>query len=295
MLSDHHVLSSRYETLAERLSEGYATQRPSFRDIALGSGSGLEQGLWLTMRRWVRPRSGVHEISLVSTILGSSYSVPSSGSDRVKSAQAMSPPGVRWVDPTAWWGPLLLPGPLSEPDWPYIGHGASGACARKRRSQRTAAEEVLQVDQLLGDADAHLRPRRPTDDCGSLPLRLGRTSAKMASVTAQRVSSTAVRSAPRSASGGCPPPRPGGCRSARWTPHDQRTAPNRSYRRHRVGRPDCIYGWDSVSRLRDIPARLTSQSIERGSVLIPRSQVWRRTGRDAEVHLEPGSTRLLPL
>ena len=161
VLSDHHVLSSRYETLAERLrDEGYATAA-FVSDIALGSGSGLEQGFAVYDAEVGAPLSGVHEISLVSTILG----VWSDQSQALDQTELQERAGDVTLGRAMGWirrhggGPFFLWVHLNEPDWPYIGHGASGHAQGSDGHSARYAEEVLQVDQLLGDFMDALRDR----------------------------------------------------------------------------------------------------------------------------------------
>ena len=161
VLSDHHALSSRYETLAERLAEeGYATAA-FISDAALGAGSGLEQGFAVYDDEMGAPVRGVYEISLVS--LGvrlwseQSQALAQSGLQE-RSGEETLGRAMNWIR-GAGGGPFFLWVQLNEPDWPYLAHGASGYSRGGDGHEGRYAEEVLRVDELVGDFMDALRDR----------------------------------------------------------------------------------------------------------------------------------------
>lgn len=161
VLSDHHVLSSRYETLAERLGEeGYATAA-FVSDVALGAGSGLEQGFAVYDDEMGAPVRGMHELSLVSAVMGLWGERAEVGAD----SNLQERVGDETLGRAMAWirghgdGPFFLWVHLNEPDWPYASHGASGQSSGGDGHAGRYAEEVLQSDQLMGDFMDALRER----------------------------------------------------------------------------------------------------------------------------------------
>ena len=161
VLSDHHVLSSRYETLAERLAEeGYATAA-FVSDPALGLGSGLEQGFAVYDDEVGAPLRGVHELSLVTVVMG----LWGEHAEALERSALQERPGDATLGRAMAWvrrktsGPFFLWVHLNEPDWPYVSHGASGAAEGGAGHKDRYVEEVLQADQLIGDFMDALRER----------------------------------------------------------------------------------------------------------------------------------------
>ena len=110
------------------------------------------------MRRWCPERYS--RDLLVSTLLGVWATSPKRWlRPSFKSAQRCHPWACDgWIRRHGG-GPFFLWVHLNEPDWPYIGHGASGHAQGSDGHGARYAEEVLQVDQLLGDFMDALRDR----------------------------------------------------------------------------------------------------------------------------------------
>lgn len=161
VLSDHHVLSSRYRTLAERLSEeGYATAA-FVSDVALGTGSGLEQGFAVFDDEMGAPVRGMHDVSVVSVMMsiwGRYAESLEQSSLQERAGESTLGHAMAWIRGHGG-GPFFLWVHLNEPDWPYQAHGASGHAQASDGHGGRYTEEVLQADQLVGDFIDALRQR----------------------------------------------------------------------------------------------------------------------------------------